>query len=186
MNAYFTASIVGKKYHLANYLNVIDILKKHGYTVMSDHIINVGEKDIELQSKEKRLAFHCQLEKWINGCDVMVVESTFPSISVGYEISIALHRDKPVLMLYSEGEPPSLLAYHKSEKLICEKYTGVTLEPIIEDFLNYAHGGSDHRFTFFISSDIATYLEDVAKKQKLPKSVYLRRLIETDMRRNSR
>ncbi|OGG04215.1 hypothetical protein A2Z33_03615 [Candidatus Gottesmanbacteria bacterium RBG_16_52_11] len=184
MVAYFTASVVGKKYHLANYRKIIEIFRKKGFEVIADHIINVEEKDIQLQSKEKRLAFHNQLEKWIGGCDIMVVESTFPSISVGYEISLALHRGKPVLVLYSEGEPPSLFEYHTNDRIICEKYTAMTLEAIIDDFVNYAHGGSDHRFTFFISAGIASYLEDVARKHKMPKSVYLRHLIEEDMRRS--
>jgi 2'-deoxynucleoside 5'-phosphate N-hydrolase len=183
MIAYFTASVVGKKYHLANYLKIIDILKSNKMDVISDHIINVDEQNISLQSKEKRLAFHTQLEKWINNCDIMVVESTFPSISVGYEISLAIHRNKPVLILYSEGDPPSLFAYHEDEKLICEKYSDDTLKPIIEDFLNYASVGTDHRFTFFINAEITSYLEKVSRTQKLPKSVYLRKLIETDMKK---
>lgn len=182
MVAYFTASVVGKKYHLGDYHKIISVLEKHGLTVISDHILNVEEKDIQLQSKDRRLQFHQKLEKWISGCDIMVVESTFPSISVGYEISMALHRNKPVLVLYSEGDPPSLFQYHENERLICEKYTAETLEPIIEDFISYSRGGNDHRFTFFITAEIASYLEKVAKKLKMPKSVYLRRLIETDMR----
>lgn len=185
MKAYFTASIVGKKYHLEYYRKIVSILRKKGVDVTADHILNIGEKDIQMQTKEKRLAFHNQLEKWIGSADFMVVESTFPSISVGYEISMAINRDKPILVLYREGDAPSLFEYHKEEKLICEKYDETTLMPIIEDFLNFAHMGSDHRFTFFITSEIARHLEDMARKHKMPKSVYLRKLIEADMNRNA-
>jgi len=84
MLAYFTAAGVGKKYHLAYYKKIIDIIKTHGgIEIIADHILNVNEPYIHMLSKEQRLKFHQQLEKWINTSDFMVVETSFPSISVG-------------------------------------------------------------------------------------------------------
>lgn len=181
MRAYFTASVVGKRYYLANYLKIIDILKEKSIKVISSHIIDVTEEEIRLESKEKRIAFHRQLEKWINSANFMMVEASFPSISVGYEISLALTLGKPVLMLYCNEEPPALFAHQEDDKLVCERYTLETLKDIIHDFISYVQGTSDTRFTFFITNEIAAYLDKVARKEKLPKSVYLRKLIEKDM-----
>ena len=114
----------------------------------------------------------------------MIAETSFPSISVGYEISLALRVGKPVLVLYSEGDPPSLLAHHKDEKLVCEKYTHDTYRDTIDEFIDYIEGKSDLRFTFFITPEIVHYLDEVTKKDKIPKSVYLRKLIEQDMQKN--
>lgn len=181
MKAYFTASIVGRTYHLENYRRIAELLKSKGVTVVDEHILSVSEKDIQLQSKAKRLAFHGQLEDWVNSSDFLVAETSFPSISVGYEISMALDRGKPVLILYSEGDPPSLFAYHENEKIVCEKYTIEALPAIITDFLHFVRGEADTRFTFFISSKQASYLAKQAKKHRVPKSVYLRNLIDSDM-----
>jgi hypothetical protein len=181
MNAYFTASVVGKEFHLHKYQKIVDYLKSKNITVQYEHIMQATEATIRMKTKDDRLAFHTQLEKWINTCDFMIVEASFPSISVGYEISMALHRGKPVLILYNEGDPPSLFAYHTDEKLICEKYSLESLPAILDDFINFVEGSEDMRFTFFITSAIAAYLDKVSKKQKLPKSVYLRRLIENEM-----
>src|SRR3972149_3138987 len=178
MIVYFTASIKGKGLYEENYLKIIDILKSKNYSVISDHIIKNNPAKIQLESKDERLAFQKQLDEWINSAEVVVAETSFPSISVGFEISLALARGKPVLILYAEGHPPSLLAHHENEKLVCEKYTFDTVADIIEDFLNYAKGTEESRFTFFITSQIASYLEEVSKNEKLPKSVYLRKLIE--------
>lgn len=182
MNIYFTASIVGKKYHLANYQRIVDYLTSHGHTVQSDHVLKTTEADIHMETKTERIAFHEQLEGWINACDCIIVETTFPSISVGYEISMALHRSKPVLILYSEGDPPSLLSTQHEEKIISEKYTTETLKGIIDDFMTYVQGNADMRFTFFITSTIASYLDRVSKNMKIPKSVYIRNLILKDMK----
>lgn len=182
MTAYFTASIVGKKHYLKNYLRIIDGLKTKKIDVVSDHIINATEAQIRMETKEERLKFQKQLDKWINSSDFLVAETSFPSISVGYEISLALNRHKPVLILYSSGHPPSLLAHHQDEGLVCEKYTEDTVGSIIEDFINYVQGTDDMRFTFFITSKIASYLSSISRKNKIPKSVYLRQLIEADMK----
>lgn len=181
MNIYFTASIVGKKEFLSNYVAIVDALKAKGNTVQAEHILNITEPEIHMKTREERLKFHKKLETWIQSADFMVVESSFPSISVGYEISLALQNRKPVLMLYSVGDPPSLFAYHEDEKFLCEKYTIETVDSIIEDFLHFVQGEADTRFTFFISSKQAAHLTKQAKKLRMPKSVYLRNLIDSDM-----
>lgn len=181
MRIYFTGSIVGKKYYLNNYLKIVGIVKKDKHQIIEEHIIKGNESQLRQENKHERLKFQSQLDKWINNCDCMIAETSFPSISVGYEISLALSRGKPVLILYSSGHAPTLLAHHHDEKLICEKYNDDTLEDIIKDFLNYVQGTNDMRFTFFITSEIASFLEKISQNKKIPKSVYLRRLIEKEM-----
>jgi len=112
----------------------------------------------------------------------MVVEATFPSISVGYEIALALQKGKPVLALYSQGNPPSLINNDENERLICEKYSLKTLPTTVSDFIKYVQGNTDTRFTFFINSEIASHLTRISKKRRLPKSVYLRNLILSDLK----
>jgi hypothetical protein len=182
MNIYFTASVVGKTQHLDNYLAIIDAVKKKGHTIIADHILSVTEQEINLKSEKERLNFHKKLEKWIETCDFVIVEASFPSISVGYEVSLALQRGKPVLLLYAEGHPPSLFAYHENERLVCQKYTASTVSQIIDEFIDYVEGTSDTRFTFFITPAISSHLEKMSKKHRIPKSVYLRQLIEDDIK----
>ncbi len=181
LSLYFTASIAAKDQYLPKYTQIVQHITKNGHEIVSDHIFNATERQISTKSRDERLNFHNKIEKWIYQCDGLIAETSFPSISVGYEISLALRVGKPVLILYSEGDPPSLLAHHKDEKLLCEKYTVQTLPSILDDYLHYIENKSDLRFTFFITPKIASYLDTIAKKDKLPKSVYLRKLIEDDM-----
>ena len=182
MQAYFTASIVGKRYHLDKYKKIVSLLTEKGVTIEADHILKTTEEQIHFESKEERIAFHKKLEGWITDADFIVVEASFPSISVGYEISLALHRGKPVLVLYGEGDPPSLIMDNVEEKLVVQHYTLSTLPEILSDFIDYWRGSNDARFTFFITSKIASYLQKQAKKNNIPKSVYLRNLIQEDMK----
>ena len=96
-----------------------------------------------------------------------------------------MDRGKPVIVLYSEGDPPSIFAYHENEKIVCEKYTSATLDQIITDFLRYVRGEGDSRYTFYLSSKQAALLDKQGKKHRIPKSVYLRLLIDADMAKKS-
>ncbi len=185
MKCYFTASIAAKDKYIANYIAIVECLKKNSISVQADHILDITESQVHLQTKEQRLAFHDKLKTWITTADFMVVEASFPSISVGYEIALALQSDIPVLVLYTQEYPPALMAFHKNEKLVCEKYTKDSLPEIIEEFIQYAHSTHDTRFTFFITPRISAFLDEVSKKSKVPKSVYLRRLIEREMQKST-
>lgn len=184
MKAYFTASVVGKKQYLDKYLSIIHLLEKSGVDASAEHILSATEDKIRLETRNERVALQKKLETLINDADFLVAETSFPSISVGYEIALALHRGKPVLVLYNQGDSPSLIVNNEEEKLVVEKYTEASLPTIIADFINFVRGGADTRFTFFITSEIGSYLERMGKKTKVPKSVYLRNLIAEDMKKN--
>lgn len=186
MKVYFTASITGKKHYLSNYLKIVQHLESLGHNIQAHHILDSTESEMRLKTKTDRLTFHKKLISWIQESDFMIVEASFPSISVGYEISLALQHRKPVLILYSEGDAPNLFASFNDEKLVCERYTLGTVTGLIDDFLCYATGACDSRFTFFITPVIARFLEKVSVEGKIPKSVYLRRLIEEHIKHRSK
>jgi hypothetical protein len=182
MTIYFTASIAGKKYYLSDYEKITNHLHKKGFQVISNHILKTSQSQIRLETEEERLKFHKQLDDWINSSLCIVAETSFPSISVGYEISLALNRKKPVLILYKNNYPPSLLAQYKEDYLVCEKYNDNNLIEIMNDFLNFVQDNKDSRFNFYIPTKIATYLSEISQKKRIPKSVYIRQLIEHDMK----
>lgn len=177
MNVYFTASVVGKRYHEAEYKKIIQSCLDLGHSVQAAHIMNTSEQDLKMESREQRVAFHQQLRDWISQADCMIVEASFPSISVGYEISLALHCGKPVLVLYCEGEAPNLLQSHQEDKIICELYQPRQVHTLLRDFFDYVRGTADTRFTFFLPADLALFLERQAKSHHQSKAAYLRELI---------
>lgn len=179
MRIYFTASIAGKKKYLHVYELIRNNLESFGHAVIADHIIHSSETLLQLETVTQRERFHKRLRHWIMSADCVVVETSFPSVSVGFEISLALQLQKPVLVLF-QNESPTLLSGYDNEKLVCEKYTTHTLRSTLKDFLLFAKSQEDHRFTFYLSSELGHHLTKAAKKKNIPKSVYLRNLIEKD------
>lgn len=179
MRIYFTASIAGKKKYIKEYELIRKYLEINKHTVIADHIIHSSEKAILLETEGQRERFHKKLRHWIMSAQCVVVETSFPSVSVGFEISLALQLQKPVLVLF-QNESPTLLSGYDNEKLVCEKYNVHSLKSILNDFLLFAKSQEEHRFTFYISSELGHHLTKAAKKKNIPKSVYLRTLIEND------
>jgi hypothetical protein len=184
MNVYFSASISAKEQFMSQYKSIVDYLKLSRHNVFSDHIFDSTESSIRNTSPKERINFHEQIENWIRSCDFMVVEASHPSVSVGYEIFLALRVDKPVLILYTK-EAPSLLAHNKNDRVVCMKYTPEEIPEIIEDFITQLPSKNELRFTFTMTSKITYYLNQLSKQINIPKSIYLRQLIERDMEKNN-
>jgi hypothetical protein len=50
---------------------------------------------------------------------------------------MAVHMGKPVLLLYKDGDGPSLFINQHSDKVVCEKYDEYSLSEVIIDFIKY-------------------------------------------------
>jgi len=183
MKAYFVGSIKGRENYLNNYKRIIDHLVKNKIIVIEDTLRPSSDEVYSLSDKDK-IAYYKQVLKWINDADVTIAEVSHPSIGVGYEISQAVEKEKPVIILYSNNEAPHFLEGIQSDKVILVQYTSDDLEDSLTAALEMASSKIDTRFNFFISPKIGNYLDWVSKKKKLPRAVYLRKLIEEDMKKN--
>lgn len=181
MKAYFTAAIARRPDQYEHYLGVINHIKSLGHSVATAHTTDPTKPSIDQADRKTLLDFQEKVERWIHDADFMVADVTYPSVSVGYEISQALRLNKPVLVFYDKNGPPSLIRFHENEALVTEKYDLKTYKESIEHFLRTMEGKTETKFIFLITPKIAEFLNNIALKEKIPRSVYLRKLIERDM-----
>lgn len=110
--------------------------------------------------------------------DVVVIEVSFPSTSIGYELARALEWEKPVLALHVEGATsPTILRGRLSEKLILQSYNSYNLEEVIRGGLDFLKKVADVRFTLLLPSRIIRYLDWTATHKKTPRSVFIREML---------
>lgn len=185
MKIYFTAAIsnIGPEMK-KNYALIISHLEKLGHTVITSSPIANEKYDLSGQTDLDALSNQKKLSKWKKQADVVMVEGSTPSFGVGQEISEALVDNKQVIILYTPGSKPHILISQNQESIYFAEYTQTTLNKVLEDYIEYAKANSDTRFNFFISPQIGSYLDWISRKKKLPRAVYLRRLIEDDMKLN--
>ena len=187
MKVYFTGSLHNKDIDKKVYQQIVDILIEKNHKVRYEHILKSTLIDLDAQNAVERSTYYNKLNKWISSADLVVCEVSYPStINIGHEVSLALDKGKPVLALYQKGRSPGVLQGIKSDRFLLVEYTLNDLESTLDYGLEEAAAQVDVRFNFFISPGIGRYLDWIAKKRRVPRAVYLRRLIESDMKENKK
>jgi nucleoside 2-deoxyribosyltransferase len=101
MRIFFAGSIRGGRNLLPVYKQIIQMLKKLGHTIVSEHVASAKLEEAEAKLTEEGI-FRSDVS-FIDECDCLVAEVTMPSTGVGYEICYAVSKGKRVLCLYKEG-----------------------------------------------------------------------------------
>lgn len=183
MKVTFVASHTQKENLGEYYTRINSILLKRGYKVFSGGLFETHKVDFTNQELMK--SWYSKSIHDVKTSDLVVIELSYPSTAnVGHELTYALDMGKPVVCLYKEDREPFFLMGLVNDRLTIVPYSDRDLEEVLESALDYAQELQDTRFNFFISPAIGNYLDWVAKKKKLPRAVYLRRLIEEDMKLN--
>jgi len=183
MKVHFIGSLEGNR---EDYKRIIELLEVLECEVLTKHSISREIQDVEGESEDAARLYAKRMRLWIVRADAIVVEATTQVLGTGYEIALALQLEKPVIVLYRDKgkNTPHVLKGVESEKLQTYKYSDETLEKTLTMALEYARDTIDVRFNFFISPRINRYLDWVSKEKKVPRSVYLRTLIEVDMKKH--
>jgi len=186
MKIYFTGSLHNKDIDKEVYAKIVHLLEADGHEVRADHILKTKQGELDAQSASERSIYYEKLNKWISNADLVVGEVSYPStINIGHEISLALDKGKPVLALYQKGRSPGVLQGIKSDRFMLVEYTLPELKRTLDYGLEEALNQVDVRFNFFISPQIGRYLDWVSQKKRIPRAVYLRKLIEEEMNSNT-
>lgn len=168
-----------------NYEAITTVLKKLGYEVKADHILEARLNIRQTEDDEHKIDYYKYFLKNVNQADIVVAEASFPStVHIGHEISIALEKGKAVVVLYVKGKEPIFLKGIASDKLLLVEYTLESLDEDLKYAIKDAIDQIDVRFNFFIPPQIGVYLDWICKHKKLPRSVFLRNLIEEHMAKN--
>jgi hypothetical protein len=186
MKIYFIASsrLVGVNPKL--YSKIYGYLSDQGKMV-SDKVmrwVRMGIKDVSQSPVKFTKENYIQSLGAVKKSDVVVMEVTGHSMSMGYLISKALEMNKPVVALHKKEYIPVFIKGIGDQKLMICEYSEENVEEVIEKALKKASGLIDVRFNFFVSPKILNYLDWVASKKMLPRSVFLRNLIEREMKKD--
>ncbi len=185
MKIYFTASVSAKNDHPQIgevYEKIVKKLESLGNKVIADHVLKMGYEDIQQISDEKRVAYYKDMLKNINQADVVVAETSYSSASIGHELSLALEKNKPIVLISKEGRVPQIYKAMREHDIYIVEYLKIDeLLDRLDDELARVKEGEDIRFNFLVPPYMVDYLEWVSKKRRIPKSVFLRDLINREM-----
>jgi len=183
MKIYFTAPLNGGVLFDKRYKIIEKTLKDLGHKVLAGQAI---KKSLEKKNynKKESVKIYRQLYRTLKSVEVAVVDVSNPSLSVGYEISLALELNKPVIAIHFKNRRYHLLNSIPNEKLQIVRYDIKNLKGQLEKAIKTALDMVDVRFNFFITPQLLSYLDWISGKKRIPRSVFIRGLIENDMKKN--
>jgi nucleoside 2-deoxyribosyltransferase len=133
---YFAGAISAGRELQPLYRAMVDYLQEHGAEVLSAHVARADVLTGESKLTDEQI-FRRNLD-FIVRCDGMVAEVTTPSLGVGFEISEALQRRKPVICLCKKGTfLTRMLTGNRDQNLTIRFYEPLQeWQQALEDFLN--------------------------------------------------
>jgi len=136
---YFAGAISAGRERQPLYRAMVDYLQSIDGEVLSAHVAAANVLSTESALTDE-LIFRRNLE-FINACDGMVAEVTTPSLGVGFEIAVALQRQKPTIGLCQKGTfLTRMLTGNRDRKLAIVFYEQPReWQAALEDFLKKLH-----------------------------------------------
>jgi len=186
MQVYFVASsrLVAKEMGL--YRRMYQCISE-GNKMVSKKVwnwIKMGVKDLRGADVKFKRENYKQAVKDIKKAEVVVMEVSGHSMSAGYLICQALDMNKPVVALYKGEHKPIFIGGIVNPRLFLVGYDEKNVEEVLKKVFKKVASLIDVRFNFFVNPKILTYLDWIAGKRKIPKSVFLRNLIEKEMKKD--
>lgn len=105
MNIYFAGSVRGGKSDQELYTYIVNRMKSIG-NVFTEEMSTLPAEGAEKTDRD----IYEENYSWIIQCDAMVAEVSTPSSGVGFEIGMAISKQKSVLCLYREQPGKKLSA----------------------------------------------------------------------------
>lgn len=184
MRVFFTCSSEGLIKNFGGNKEITEHIKKFGHEITYDWIGKAYQEikngiigDTERYYEEKI--------KGIKEADILIVEGSHKSFSVGHQISIALGKSKPILFLYSTANKlkKHYLEGIKSPWLVKKGYLD-TNEAFsqIEDFLALYQKGKKYRFNLVLTQEENKFLEKLMRVRQKTKTDIIRDLIQKSMK----
>jgi len=184
MKVFFITSPRAKKTRNENIEKIYKLFEKLGCKHTCEFIMRV---DVDrFYSGDQKYVSDCykDMVDGVKQAEFAIFEASADSLAVGYLVNLALSQGKPVIVLHLGDYSPYLFENIQDEKLVVMQYEIHSLERTLKQAIDIAREQVDVRFNFFISPSIGTYLDWVSKNKKIPRAVYLRKLIEEDMKKS--
>lgn len=184
MKIFFTGSPRALSTFKNEHEKIYSIIEKLGYKNLSNLVINANPDSFYTKEHGEVVEHYKETIQNLKTADIIVAEVSLHSMSMGYLVEKALNMGKPVIVLHLPDKKPFFFFGIENEKLQIIEYTLETVDLVLKDAISFAIGKQDVRFNFFISPSIGLYLDWISMVKKIPRSVYLRTLIEKDIDSN--
>lgn len=183
MKIFFNASVLGKQEHILAYNVIVGALEELGHQVLSRHVFERECDKSDGKIRKQQYHTYQSIVKTLHKADIMIVESSQPSILVGHLLTLSLYAGMPVLVLYTKN-PHGLLMGISSNLLSFKEYSIENADYLKRTLKLWIKRSDEyllkHRFNLMISSYHKKKIVSKASELKISVAEYIRRLIDSN------
>jgi 2'-deoxynucleoside 5'-phosphate N-hydrolase len=179
MKIAFLAPIEATTQYKQQYTAIIEYLTKVGHSVV--HALSVTSETLGSWTEEQRAEYFSAFYTKIVKCDLIIAECSYPSVHVGFEISYAIQQGKEIIMLKSKDSLPDVMTSDQlnlNKNIYIYEYERENLFAIIREALECNPIKKYQKYNVLFPTEMVNKLNQISKKKNLPKSVYIRQLLE--------
>lgn len=185
MKVHFGGSGKGSVDLYHSYILIRDTIRDLGHSIARDWL-----EDLTVKRTTSDTLRYEETLKAINKSDVVILESTYDTSSIGKQLDIALSANAPVLILNRIGAKDNSsidkFVTSSAAKLIKQhSYNEENIKEVLQNFLDWAEDKTNIvRFNLEIERELDNYLKNKAKENHTSKSEEIRKLILNEMNKN--
>lgn len=190
MKIYYSCSTAEFSKYKRNYFAIRDFLVSEKHILTHDWLDQV---DLRIKNKIPEIRdikkIYQQCKDGINEADLVIIEDTISNFSTGHQITLAIQRKKPTLVLWSEQKHRHFkqMFIHgvDSDALETKLYNLKNFKPIIREFINrYENSSTKNRFHLVLTNDERAYLDWMQYSNGKSRTKVIRELIKESIDQN--
>lgn len=177
MKIYFNTSGRSSEETFKNCQKIFDYIHSLGYTntfYFKDHIETNHLYSTDL--KHKRFA-HDRAIFHVKSADIVIIEISKNSFSMGYIIRLAIELKKPVIALYHKTAKLALEDGIDYDNFFLREYDDYNIKDVLENSINEASSEAPIRFNILLTPKVYKFLKDQAKNEGMTKASLIRKLL---------
>lgn len=182
MKVHFAAPLHNLYQHIEAYAEINAAIRDIGGIVVRDWL-DEAEADSKTNKSyarpEWRVISDLTLEAIVQA-DLVIIDATLPTFSLGYQAAVAVAHKKPLLILFQEGTENHNLIYDSSYSLMdIQAYSSLKeIKSIVTAFIKlHDIGSKDMRFNMFLDRESYTYLAWESAKTGKTKAQIIREIV---------
>src|SRR3989338_6507307 len=175
MKVYFVASPRAKKIFGRDIEAAYDAISELGYQHTSDFIDKVDPEALYDFDQEEIIDHYHKTMKAVKDADMVVVDVSVASMSMGYIVDRANEDSKPVIILYTKGNEPFFFSGIQDDKVQIVEYGADNAKEVLKGAFEYAKEFLQTRFTMLMPAVLVKFLDGVSDKSGVSRSEYIRK-----------
>ncbi len=177
MNIYFTASARASLEDKKDFDLIYSAIQQLGHKHVDDYKINSDANTFYNSTDEYKQIVYQQALDYVKNSDLVILEVSTHSLTMGYLIKHALDTHTPVIALHKKNHSPGFILGIDENNFQLIEYTHENLKTKLENAIEFLKNLEDVRFNMMLSPEVYLYLSEEAKKANVSKAHFIRNLL---------